>query len=135
MKTSIIFCDGVTQIVMTPETKEEKRALSFIGSDQLIDLAVTDGRFGDKSDKPFTKNVSMCQGGYLRTFNDEESKILVLKPVIKINEDVTVDFIRKYMSETKALTNERNIGLPMIEHLNKSLKICLSYIKKVTNNE
>jgi hypothetical protein len=36
--------------------------------------------YSDSLPKPFAANVSMCQGGWLRIFNDSDSRILVLSP-------------------------------------------------------
>lgn len=80
MKTAVIFADGVKQIVFTPESKEEKYALSLLTPKDDIELLITSGTVGDSHHKPFTANVSQCEGGYLRVFSDTESRILVLKP-------------------------------------------------------
>ena len=80
MKTAVIFTDGIKQIVFTPETKEEKYALSLITSNDDIELLVKSGSIGSKYNEPFTANIDMCKGGYLRLFSDEESRILILKP-------------------------------------------------------
>jgi hypothetical protein len=86
MKTAVIFSDGIKQIVFTPETKDEKFALSLISTNDDIELAIKDGHFGEERFKPFTANIDMCRNDYLRVFDDSESKILVLKPKKKDND-------------------------------------------------
>lgn len=80
MKTTVIFSDGVKQIIFTPENKDEKYALSLLTPSDDIELLIVDGSFGDKDKKPFTATVNSCRGGYLRVYSDENSRILVLKP-------------------------------------------------------
>ena len=86
MKTAVIFADNVKQIVLTPENKDEKYALSLITSNDDIELLVQDGKMHDygystaPQRRPFTATVSECMGGFLRIYEDEESRILVLKP-------------------------------------------------------
>lgn len=83
MKTAVIFCEGIKQIVFTPETPEEKYALSLISPSDDIELLVERGSFGDQHNKPFTRTVSECSGGWLRVYHESESRILVLKPKAK----------------------------------------------------
>ena len=86
MKTAVIFADNVKQIVLTPENKDEKYALSLITSNDDIELLVQNGKMHDygysmePQQRPFTATVSECMGGFLRIYEDEESRILVLKP-------------------------------------------------------
>lgn len=83
MITAVIFAGGVKQIVLTPETQDEKFALSMIGGNDDIEVLVKQGSFGDKYNQPMSGNVSESQGGYLRMYRDEDSRILVLKPKAK----------------------------------------------------
>ncbi len=82
MKTAVIFADGVKQIMFTPENDSEKFALSLITPEDDIELLLKRGGFYSSSggDKPFTAHISQCQDGYLRVYDDYESRILVLKP-------------------------------------------------------
>lgn len=80
MKTAIIFCDGIKQIILTPENDDERFALNLITPSDDIELLVKKGGFGSAHNQPFSANVSECQGGYLRIYQDEDSRILVLKP-------------------------------------------------------
>ena len=80
MKTAVIFADGVKQIVFTPENDDEKYALSLLTPSDDIELLITNGTFGDLKNKPYTANVGMCRGDYLRIFSDKESRIIVLSP-------------------------------------------------------
>lgn len=84
MKTAVIFADGIKQVIFTPENNDEKYALSLLTPTDDIELLITNGSFGDKYNRPFTATVSSCQGGYLRVYQDSDSRILVLKP--KSNE-------------------------------------------------
>jgi hypothetical protein len=80
MKTAVIFSDEIKQVIFTPENDNEKFALSLITPKDDIELLITEGSFASEYQKPFTASISQCRGGYLRIYNDTESKILVLKP-------------------------------------------------------
>lgn len=82
MKVAIIFTDGAKQINFTPENESEKQALRMITPDDNIELAVKTGSFIDAHNKPrpYSVDINMCQGGYLRAFSSEESIMLVLTP-------------------------------------------------------
>lgn len=80
MKTAIIFTDGIKQIVFTPENEQETMALSMMDVDDNIEMLVKNGTFGISGNVPFSASVDECKGGYLRLFQDEKSRILVLKP-------------------------------------------------------
>lgn len=82
MKTAVIFADGVKQIVFTPENDDEKFALSLLTPSDDIELLIVDGSIYDpkKTPRPYTKTVNECRGGYLRIYEGEDSRILVLKP-------------------------------------------------------
>lgn len=80
MKTAIVFCDGIKQIIFTPENKEEKEALKLFSANDDIELAIHTGSFGEQNFKPFTVSLNKCQGGYLRVYNDAESIMFVLTP-------------------------------------------------------
>lgn len=84
MKTAIILSDGIKQVVFTPENDQEKQALALFTADDNIEIAIHNGSFGESRFKPFSANVGMCQGGYLRAFSDDSSRIFVLRP--KTNE-------------------------------------------------
>ena len=86
MKTAVIFADGVKQIIFTPENKDEKYALSLLTPNDDIELLIQNGSFGEERFKPFTATVDPCQGGWLRLYLDNESRILVLKPKKKEDE-------------------------------------------------
>ena len=88
MKTAVIFASGVKQIVLTPESKDEEFALSLITLNDDIELLMKNGHFGEKRHKPFTASVNLCQDGFLRIFDDSKSKILVLKPKAKNDNQV-----------------------------------------------
>ena len=72
MKTQILIEDGVTQIVLTPETDFETTALAAIKDGETV-VAAHRGEF------------AMCQGGYLREFDrrpNTRSLVLVVKPPV-----------------------------------------------------
>jgi len=80
MKVAVIFANGIKQINFTPETEDEKFALKLITTNDNISLAVKNGSFGEERFKPFSVDINNCQGGYLRTFDNSESVMLVLTP-------------------------------------------------------
>lgn len=81
MKVAIIISDGVKQVMFTPENDSEKQALKMITPDDNIKLAIRQGSFHtDYASKAAGYRVDMCQGGYLRTWTDENSIMLVLTP-------------------------------------------------------
>jgi len=82
MKTAVIFADGIKQVVFTPENDNEKLALDLITPSDDIELLLTTGTVYDmdKSIRPFTATINEYKGGYLRMYNDDDSKIFVLRP-------------------------------------------------------
>ena len=62
MKTAIYIEDGVVQLVVTPETKFEKNALSSF-QDKPLEAQIFSGTFYD------------CRGGWVRQANYYESNI------------------------------------------------------------
>ncbi len=78
MKTAIILCDGIKQIVFTPENDQEKQALQMFTPKDEIELAVHQGSFGDM--KPLQFEIAESKAGYLRAFDNSQSIILVLRP-------------------------------------------------------
>jgi hypothetical protein len=81
MKTAILLADGVKQIMFTPETENEKKALKMITADDEIHTVIKTGSFysGNESEV-FGVNVFMCQGGYMRAEKDIDSVMFVLTP-------------------------------------------------------
>lgn len=84
MKTSVIFSGGIKQVVLTPENDDEKFALKLITGDDNIEVLFKSGYhnmyIGTQPPERCGKTVNMCQGGYLRMYDDRESLILVLTP-------------------------------------------------------
>jgi len=82
MKTTIILHDNIKQVVFTPENETEKQALKMFSPNDNISLAIKEGSFyGYKEGaKPFSVDVAMCQGGYMRAWDSSDSVILVLTP-------------------------------------------------------
>jgi len=79
MKTAILIADGVKQIMFTPENDNEKQALKMISPEDEVHTVIKRGHFSDRDDV-FGANVYMCQGGYLRAEDNEESVMFVLIP-------------------------------------------------------
>lgn len=80
MKTAIVLCDGIKQIIFTPENDSERQALRLFTVDDNIELAIKEGNFGEARYKPFTPSIHMCQGDFLRVFDSAESLMFVLSP-------------------------------------------------------
>lgn len=115
MKVVIIFADGVKQINFTPENDDEKQALKLITPNDNIDLAVKYGSFGEEHFKPFGVEFNKCVGGYLRTYSNDESIMLILTPKeenkkenkSKNNpEQIAVDFTEKVLNNVNTLLSE-----------------------------
>lgn len=84
MKCAIVIADGVKQIMFTPETQNEKHALSMITTDDDISLDIKRGSFYDTMPNSAAGYcVAKSRGGYLRAYQSEESLMLVLTPKIK----------------------------------------------------
>ena len=86
MKTAILLTNGEKQIMFTPENDTEREALKYFTPSDDIQLIVKRGSFGD-SDRIYGVNISLCQGGYYRPFEDRESVMLVLRHKNKIEKD------------------------------------------------
>ena len=78
MKISIVIADGYKQVMMTPETDHEKEAIKFIAPDDTLKAVSKKGTFDDKPNH-YGMNVSMCEGGYLRRFAEDESLMFVIE--------------------------------------------------------
>jgi len=80
MKISVVLAEGVKQIMFTPETEHEKKALKHIAPNDEYSVASVMGTF-DSEPQHYSYNASMCQGGNLRRFAEKDSLMFVLKPV------------------------------------------------------
>jgi len=78
MKTTILFGDGYKQIVMTPETENEKQAIKFVSADDEVHTIVKVGNFTDM--EVLGAEIYECQGGYHRMQESKDSIIFVLTP-------------------------------------------------------
>jgi hypothetical protein len=83
MRTAILLADGVKQIMFTPETENEKKALRMITSDDDIHTVIKRGTLYDRDDNIFGVDIYECQGGYLRAQDNPESVMFVLTPKTK----------------------------------------------------
>ena len=66
--------------MFTPENDSEKQALKMITPDDNIELAIKEGSFHGHDISAASYHVGMCQGGYLRAWEDKDSIMLVLTP-------------------------------------------------------
>lgn len=81
MKTAILLDHGVKQVMLTPETENEKQALKMISVEDNIHTVIKEGNFYDGAQgEIFGVDVYHCQGGYMRAKNDENSVMFVLTP-------------------------------------------------------
>ena len=85
MKTAIIISDWVTQVVFTPESEDEKKALKLFDIWQDVEILIKSWNIfwyshTDRNNLPFTASPKMCQWWYLRMYEDAESRIFVIKP-------------------------------------------------------
>ena len=83
MKTAILIADGVKQIMFTPENDTEKEALKLITPDDDLHCVIKEGSFSSSNKEVFGANVYLCQGGYYRAEEREDSVMIVLTPKIK----------------------------------------------------
>ena len=79
MKTTIVIQEGTTQIVLTPETDQEKSALNLVNS-KGVETVLKFGNFSD------------CRGGWVRYYEYhpsdwDEEKIDSLMIVLKKNKE------------------------------------------------
>lgn len=79
MKTAILITNEVKQIMLTPENKAEREALSYISPSDDIHTVIKKGSFYD-GEEIFGVNIYECQGGYYRAEKKEDSVMFVLTP-------------------------------------------------------
>lgn len=82
MKTAIILAQGIKQICFTPETDNEKEALSLITTDDKVDVVIKRGTMYD-DEQVLGVDIYECQDGYLRGKESKESVMFVLRPKTK----------------------------------------------------
>lgn len=80
MKCAIVLIDRVKQIMFAPENDNERQALIMITPNDDITLETKRGSFRDSEDDAVGYNVTRCQGGYLRAFEQPDCLMLVLTP-------------------------------------------------------
>ena len=78
MQISIVIVEGAKQIMLTPETEHEKQALKFINPEDEISVVSKHGGFCDEHSHA-NLQVGMCQGDYLRAFNNADSLMFLIK--------------------------------------------------------
>jgi hypothetical protein len=78
MQISIVIVEGAKQIMLTPETEHEKQALNFINPEDEISVVSKRGGFCDDFSHA-NLQVGMCQGDYLRAFNNADSLMFLIK--------------------------------------------------------
>lgn len=83
MKISIVFTEGAKQIMMTPETDHERKALKFIAPNSELKVVsktrIGWGTFGDDDKNYAEYQVSKCRGGYYRAFETKDSLMFVIE--------------------------------------------------------
>ncbi len=79
MKTAILLVDDVTQIMFTPETEGEKKALKMIDPEKDIDVVIKHGSFTSQAEI-LGVSVDKCQGGFYRASPSAGSVMFVLTP-------------------------------------------------------
>lgn len=80
MKTAIVIAGATKQIMLSPETEEEKTILKLIGKEeQNLDIIVREGSFYPEKEA-FGYDINFCRGGYLRAFATSDNLMLVLTP-------------------------------------------------------
>lgn len=81
MKTAIVIANGIKQVMLTPETPEEKQALLMITPDDDIKLEVKRTSFFDDCPPSAAGYmVAKSSGGAYRAYTCEESIMLILTP-------------------------------------------------------
>lgn len=81
MKCALVIANNLKQIMLTPESEEEKAALALITQDQDISLDIKEGIFYEGGTPPsMGYRVEECRGDYLRAFHDSKSIMLILRP-------------------------------------------------------
>ena len=83
MKCAVVLAEGVKQIMLSPESDNEKMALKMIEADSEITVERKTGSFYDDENSVRGYSVNMCQGDYLRAFSQSDCLMLVIKPVTK----------------------------------------------------
>lgn len=87
MKCALIIANEIKQIMLTPETEEEKAALGLITPNQDISVDIKRGTMFDQSpDSSAGYVVKTCRGEYSRAYEDDESVMLVLRPKKKASK-------------------------------------------------
>lgn len=79
MKAAIVIAQGIKQVMLSPESEEEKFILSAFTKDQAIDLEIKTGSFVTMHER-VGYEIGMCKGGHLRAFSNDDCVMLVLKP-------------------------------------------------------
>jgi hypothetical protein len=81
MKCAVIMANGIKQIMLSPENKEEKMALQLITPNDDIKLDLIWGTMFDRVPPSAAKYVvQKSRGDYLRAYEQEEALMLVLTP-------------------------------------------------------
>lgn len=80
MRISLVITNEAKQVMLTPETKYEEEALSYIGPGDRLETVVKKGSFYDRDKYRHAElEISECRGGYLRAFSSENSLMFVIK--------------------------------------------------------
>lgn len=81
MKTAMVFANGIKQVMLTPETDEERAALKLLTPDDDIAVERKWGTFFDTYPPSAAGYVVQeSRGEYLRAYECRESLMLVIRP-------------------------------------------------------
>lgn len=132
MKTSIIITDKIKQIVLAPETDNEKEALKMFDGKDDLEIMMKRGSFHNE-DSPYGSIISTCEGGWLRAYSDNSCRIFTLKPKEKkptqsvpAFHSLDVDGRQDYFMEGYGMVNHK--GEPV---LMSAKEILLANIEKL----
>jgi hypothetical protein len=78
MKISIVLAEGIKQIMFTPETDHETKALKWIAPGDKATVASQWGTY-DNEPSHYSYNSSKSQGGILRRFAEKDSLMFVIE--------------------------------------------------------
>ena len=82
MKISLVIVENAKQIMLTPETEHEKQCLKMINPKDTLEVVSRWGTFTSEYGHAGLQ-VAMCEGDYLRAFNDQDSLMFLIKTTEK----------------------------------------------------
>jgi hypothetical protein len=80
MQCAVVLAEGIKQVMLTPETDNEKMALKMFSPTSKVSVAIKHGTFHEPRGATVAGYyVEECRGGYLRAWRGEESVMLVIR--------------------------------------------------------